>query len=219
MILPGRGGEGDAALAAGPGVGEMGHEERLTGEGALAHGEELAHEALVRIRPVAHLRDEGDVLLHVVHRPGLGDDGLAGIEFDFDELHVVAEDLVVDLVRPDAARRHGGGPPAGIAGGVMPVWLKICGSTSPAAAQLAMPLVQTRVGGDGAVAREGGEVRLAGLKLLVVRGRVVPGFMVVSVRRDGRSESGPGQSGSATISRWQDSRRPNFTFSSEDRVR
>ena len=48
-----------------------------------------------------------DAVFHVHHAAGLGERGLAGIELDLDELHVVAEDLVVDFVHA----RHGPSPP------------------------------------------------------------------------------------------------------------
>ena len=54
-----------------------------------------------------------DAVVHVHHAAGLGDRGLVGIELDFDELHVVAEDLVVDLVHLGHAR-----PRSGMAAGV-----------------------------------------------------------------------------------------------------
>ena len=55
---------------------------------------------------VAEDRLHLDAGRHVHHAAGLGDDALARIELDLDELHVLAEDLVVDLVRPLPAARH-----------------------------------------------------------------------------------------------------------------
>src|SRR5262249_35981015 len=40
----------------------------------------------------------GDAVVHVHHAAGLGDGGLARIELDLDELHVVPDDPVVHLV-------------------------------------------------------------------------------------------------------------------------
>jgi hypothetical protein len=37
-------------------------------------------------------------LFHVVHGAGFGDDGFAGIGFHFDDLHVVAENLIIDFM-------------------------------------------------------------------------------------------------------------------------
>jgi len=54
------------------------------------------------VEPVAENRLHGDAVVHEHHAAGLGDDGFGRVEFDFDELHVVAMDLVVDDV-------HGGG--------------------------------------------------------------------------------------------------------------
>jgi hypothetical protein len=92
-----RRGEGDD-LAAGAGGGEGGDEQRLAGEGALAGGHDLAEEALVLLRRVAEDRLHLDPGGHVHHAAGFGDDGLVGVEGNFDVLHLGAEDLVVDLV-------------------------------------------------------------------------------------------------------------------------
>ena len=54
--------------------------------------------ALLLLRAVAEDGLHLDAVVHVHHAAGLGDGGFVRIEFDFDELHVVAEDLVVDLV-------------------------------------------------------------------------------------------------------------------------
>jgi hypothetical protein len=75
-----------------------GHEERFAGEEAFAGAEEAAHEAAGLLGAVAEDRLHGDAVIHEHHAAGFGDDGFAGIEFDFDELHVVAVDLVVDFV-------------------------------------------------------------------------------------------------------------------------
>ena len=47
-----------------------------------------------------------DALRHVHHRAGFGDGAFARIELDFDELHLVAVDLEVDVVRAAARRRR-----------------------------------------------------------------------------------------------------------------
>ena len=44
-------GEGDAALAGGAGVGEVGHEDRLAGEDAFADREQLAHQPSLGCEP------------------------------------------------------------------------------------------------------------------------------------------------------------------------
>ena len=77
-------------------VGEVGHEHRLATELALAGAPQLAQQAAVGA--VAHPRGEADVAGHVVHRPGLGDHGFPGVEFDLHGLHGFAEDAVVEFV-------------------------------------------------------------------------------------------------------------------------
>ena len=63
-----------------------------------------AAEAACRTAPPLPCTDRAcvvisDAVLHVHHRAGLGDDGLAGVERHDDGLQVVADELVVDLVR------------------------------------------------------------------------------------------------------------------------
>ena len=91
------GGETDAPPP-GPFVAEMGGKDRLSGKGALAGRKQLAHDTLARVRTIAHPGIEYDVLFHVGHRAGLGDHGLAGIQRDLHQLHLGADDLVVDFV-------------------------------------------------------------------------------------------------------------------------
>ena len=93
-------GERDLGLAAAARVREHRGEERLAGDEALAGAEQLVHEA-------AALAGRGTVAEHgfhlhrgflVHHRSGFGHGALARVELDLDELHVLAVDLVVDLV-------------------------------------------------------------------------------------------------------------------------
>lgn len=94
-------GECDPGLAA-AGMGEHGGEHALAGDHAFAGRQQLAHQpaaaALAGMRAVA----EHGVHLHcgvLVHqRAGLGDGAFARVQLDLDELHVVADDAVVDLV-------------------------------------------------------------------------------------------------------------------------
>ncbi len=85
-------------------MGEDGHEQALAGEQAFAGADQLVHEAALLAAAVAEDRLHLDAVVHVHHAAGLGDDALAGIELDLDELHLVAEDLVVDLVGATGAR-------------------------------------------------------------------------------------------------------------------
>ena len=90
-------GEGDMALDAAL-VAEVGHEDRLAGQGALAGAEQLAHDSGLGLGAVAHAGLEHDIGLHVVHRPGFGDHRLAGIELNLDHLHIVTDDGVINFV-------------------------------------------------------------------------------------------------------------------------
>ena len=98
-------------------VREHGHEQALAGQQPLAGAEQRAHDP--RARLLAAVAEHGlhlDAGGHVHQRAGLGDGALAGIELDFDELHVLAEDPEVDVVRAAtgraAERRRRGRPPA-----------------------------------------------------------------------------------------------------------
>lgn len=94
-------GERDLGLAA-AGVGEYGGEHAFASDHALAGRQQLAHQpaatALAGMRAVAehgvHLH--GGVLVH--QRTGLSDGAFARVQLDFDELHIVADDAVVDLI-------------------------------------------------------------------------------------------------------------------------
>ena len=77
---------------------EMRHKNRLSGKGALSDGKQLTHNAFVRRAPVAHFCLKGNVLLDVVHCASLGNNCLAWIQLNLDDLHVVAENLVVNFM-------------------------------------------------------------------------------------------------------------------------
>lgn len=91
------GGEGDVGFAAAV-VGEVGHEQGFAGDHPFAGAEQLAHQAAVGLGAVAHAGLEGDALLHVVHRPGLGDHRLARVQFDHQQLGAGADDFVIHLM-------------------------------------------------------------------------------------------------------------------------
>lgn len=83
---------------------ECGEKERFPGDHSFAGVEKLAEESLV----LAGIAKDGlhfDSVGHVHHGPRLGDHHLVRIECDFDKLHVVAEQLVVDLVCAACGRR------------------------------------------------------------------------------------------------------------------
>ena len=101
-----RRGERDALLA-GAVVREDRHEEAFTRQDPAAGAEQRSHQPALRLgRAVAEDRLHGDAVGHVHHRAGLGHGAFAGIELHLDELHVLAEDLEVDLVRLAPATRN-----------------------------------------------------------------------------------------------------------------
>jgi hypothetical protein len=94
--LPGiRRAESHTPLRAAP-IQEDGHEERFAGEETLARAHQRTHEAALLRGSVAEDGLHLDAIVHVHHAAGLSDGGLVRIQLDFDELHVVAEDLVVE---------------------------------------------------------------------------------------------------------------------------
>ena len=154
----------------------MSHEERLTGEHAFADVFEDAHDAaFVGVGAVAHFGFEGDAVVHVVHAAGFGDDGFAGVEFDFDELHFVAVDLVIDIV---GAHGHGGRAACGKgrgrgAGGVLEEGGQDLGGGGP----LGLAFGPDEGGGfDDAGVSEGLHLFLGDLVALIFGVDVEPGF-------------------------------------------
>ena len=116
--LPGYGAANATPLLAGGLVGEHRHEQALAGQDALAGAEQRADDAAaLLLTAVAEDRLHLDAGRHVHHRAGLGDGALARIELDLDELHVLAEDLEVDLVGAPAGAgcRDGAGGTSGTA--------------------------------------------------------------------------------------------------------
>ena len=79
-------------------VEKHGHEQGLAGEQPFAGAHEGSEETGVLLRAVSQDGFHIDVILHEHHAAGLGHDGLLGVQFDFDELHFVAKDLVIDFV-------------------------------------------------------------------------------------------------------------------------
>ena len=79
-------------------IGEVGGEYGFTGKHAFAGREQLAHEAFIGIRAVAHSGIEGDALLHVSHGACFGNHGFPRIQFNFHQLHFRANDPVVNFV-------------------------------------------------------------------------------------------------------------------------
>ena len=75
-----------------------GHEERLAGEQTFARAQQRAHETAVRLRAVTENGFHLDAVVHVHHAASFGDGGFVGVEFDFDELHRVAVNLVINFV-------------------------------------------------------------------------------------------------------------------------
>jgi hypothetical protein len=79
-------------------VGEERDEERLARHHALARAEELAHEPASGAGGIEG-RGHLDPLLHVHHRPGLGDHTFSRVQRHDHRLQVIADEPVVDHVR------------------------------------------------------------------------------------------------------------------------
>jgi hypothetical protein len=79
-------------------VVEHRHEQRLTRQQPLARAHQGAHEPALLLRAVAEYRLHLDPIVHVHHAAGFSNGGLVRIELDFDKLHVVAENFVVNLM-------------------------------------------------------------------------------------------------------------------------
>ena len=85
------------------------HEERFAGEQAFTGPEERTHETFARRRAVAKNRLHRNAFIHEHHAAGFGDDGFLGIELDFDKLHVVAVNGVINDVHGGKEGRLAGG--------------------------------------------------------------------------------------------------------------
>lgn len=90
-------GEGDPPLLRAA-IAEVGEEKRLPGKEAFPDTKERPEEATGVTGPVAHFRLKVDICLHVVHGPGFGNDGLRRIQLNFNKLHIVAHDMIIDHV-------------------------------------------------------------------------------------------------------------------------
>ena len=76
----------------------MSHENGFPCQCALAGSDELAEETVVGLGAVTHFGLKGDARFHVIHCARFGDDGFVWIELNCDNLHVVAENFVIDFV-------------------------------------------------------------------------------------------------------------------------
>ena len=76
----------------------MRQENRFAGKHPFPSTKQLAHQALVGFGTITHLGFKRDTVIHVVHGPGLGDDCLARVEFDFYDLDVIPDDFIVDFM-------------------------------------------------------------------------------------------------------------------------
>ena len=75
------------------------HEQRLAGQQPFPRAHEGAQEpAALLVRSVAEDGLHLDAVFHVHHAAGFGDGCFIRVQLDFDELHVVAENLVLNLV-------------------------------------------------------------------------------------------------------------------------
>ena len=77
----------------------MGEEKRNPGDDAFAGAEGLLPEIARGPRAITKHRLVGDAVVHVIHGAGFRDHRLPGRKCDLDDLHVVAEYLVLDIIR------------------------------------------------------------------------------------------------------------------------
>src|SRR5688500_369565 len=71
------------------------HKEGLSGQKPLARSHERTHEPRLLLRAVPENGFHLDTVFHVHHSTGFGDGCLTGIKLHFNELHVIAENLVI----------------------------------------------------------------------------------------------------------------------------
>ena len=79
-------------------VGEMGHEDGLPGQDALAGTDEGSQETTGIAGAVTHLGIKVDILFHVIHGTGFGDHRLLRIQLNLDHLHVVSNYFKINFV-------------------------------------------------------------------------------------------------------------------------
>ena len=99
-------GKCDTLLAGTAAIREHGHEQALACQQPLAGPEERAHDS--RAPLLGAVAEDGlhlDAGRHVHHRARFGHRTFAGIQLHFDELHVFADDLEIDVVSAAARRR------------------------------------------------------------------------------------------------------------------
>jgi hypothetical protein len=76
----------------------MRYENRFTRQHSFTGTEQLAHDSLAGIRAVAHLGFECYSIVHIIHCSGFGDYRLAWIQLDFDNLHIITKNLVINFM-------------------------------------------------------------------------------------------------------------------------
>ena len=79
-------------------MSKLRHEQAFTGQDTAACSCDFAEETGVGLRAVAKNRVHVDVRVLKHHGASFRYRALAGVEFDFDELHFLAVDLEVDLI-------------------------------------------------------------------------------------------------------------------------
>ena len=86
-------------------MGETSHENRFTCELAFACVKKFAQKAPIRLRAITHACLKGNALFHVIHHPGFGNNRLPRVEFDFNDLNILADDLVIHFVTFHGCRK------------------------------------------------------------------------------------------------------------------
>src|SRR5262245_42856844 len=79
-------------------VKEYRHEQRLARQQAFARAHKRAEKTALLLRAVAEYRFHFDTVVHVHHSARFGHGRFIRVQFNFDVLHVVAENFVIDFV-------------------------------------------------------------------------------------------------------------------------
>ncbi len=74
------------------------HEQRLARQQPLACAHQGAEKSAVLLRAIAEDGLHFDPVFHVHHPAGFGHRRFSGIQFDLDELHIAANNLIINLV-------------------------------------------------------------------------------------------------------------------------
>ena len=77
----------------------MSHEQRFPSHQPFSNREDLVHEPAVWVAAIAHLGLEINVVLHVIHCAGFRDHRFLRIQLNLYDLHVIAEQFKIYVMR------------------------------------------------------------------------------------------------------------------------